>query len=148
MPIAFTGVKAGPAGMNGVYLVGTDGQAPVRLPTVNSIPNGYPSWFPDGSALTIEGSSPPFIDLIGVPDGMLLETQTSTDQIWTGESAISRNGDMLAFAGQKPEAGSQYDDDQNQIWLQALIPANSAARLRHGIASARPAAGTYARLVA
>ena len=28
MPIAFTGVKAGPAGMNGVYLVGTDGQVP------------------------------------------------------------------------------------------------------------------------
>jgi Tol biopolymer transport system component len=141
MPIAFTGVKAGPAGMNGVYLVGTDGQAPVRLPTMNSIPNGYPSWFPDGSALTIEGSSPPFIDLIGVPDGMLLETQTSTDQIWTGESAISRNADILAFAGQKPEAGSQYDDDQNQIWLQALIPANPPSDFDTGLHQLDPLQG-------
>ena len=140
-PIAFTGVKSGPTGENGVYIVGSDGQAPTRLPTVNSIPNGYPSWFPDGSALTIEGSSPPFIDLIGVPDGMLLETQTSTDQIWTGQSAISRDGKQLAFAGQMPEAGSQYNDDLNQIWLQALIPANPPPDFDTGLHQLDPMQG-------
>jgi Tol biopolymer transport system component len=127
MPIAFTGVKSGPSGENGVYLVGPDGSNATRLPTDTSIPNGYPSWFPDGSALTVEGmalTSEPFIDLIGVPDGTLLQAQTSTDQIWTGQSAISRDGSMLAFAGQMPKAGSHYSDDLNQIWLQALIPQN------------------------
>jgi hypothetical protein len=71
----------------------------------------------------------PFIDLIGVPDGMLLEQQTSNDQIWTGLSAISRDGTETEFAGQVPEAGSQYDDDRNQIWLQALIPPNPPAEV-------------------
>jgi Tol biopolymer transport system component len=127
LPIAFTGVKSGPSGESGVYLVGADGSNPTRIPTDDSVPNGYPSWFPDGSALTVEGMgmmNEPFIDLISVPDGTLIETQTSTDQIWTGESAISRDGTTLAFAGQMPEAGSQYNDDLNQIWLQALIPQN------------------------
>ncbi len=132
-PIAFTGVKSGPAGMSGVYLVDSDGSGPTPLPTADSIPNGYPSWFPDGSALAVEGSSPPFIDLVGVPDGTLLQTETSTDQIWTGESAISRDGAEIAFAGQMPEAGSQYDDDQNQIWLQALIPANPPSDFDTGL---------------
>ena len=130
MPIAFTGVKSGPSGQSGVYLAGPDGSNPTRLPTDASIPNGYPSWFPDGSALTVEGmvmTNPPVIDLIGVSDGTLLQAQTLTDQIWTGESAISRDGVMLAFAGQLPEAGSQYNDDLNQIWLQALIPQNPPA---------------------
>ena len=27
-----------------------------RLPTAASIPNGYPSWLPDGSAVTVEGA--------------------------------------------------------------------------------------------
>ena len=108
---------------------------------MDSIPNGYPSWFPDGSALTIEGASPPFIDLIGVPDGMLLETQTATDQIWTGQSAISRNGKELAFAGQRPEAGSQYNDELNQIWLQALIPANPPPDFDTGLHQLDPMQG-------
>ncbi len=127
MPIAITGVESGPSGESGVYLVAADGSNATRIPTDDSIPISYPSWFPDGSALTVEGMgmmSEPFIDLISVHDGSLLETQTSTDQIWTGQSAISRDGSQLAFAGQTPEAGSQYNDDLNQIWLQALIPQN------------------------
>jgi Tol biopolymer transport system component len=125
-PIAFTGVRNSDGGLSGIYVVGADGQAPTRLPTGDSIPSGYPSWFPDGSAVAVEGQpngfTGPFIDLVGVPDGTLLETQTSTDQIWTGEPAISRTGAMIAFAGQPPVSGSQYNDDQNQIWLQFLIP--------------------------
>lgn len=128
-PIVFSGVHHSDGGLDGIYIVGTDDQGPMRLPTAPSVPNGYPSWFPDGSAVTVEGqaggSSGPFIDLVGVPDGMLLQAQTSPDQIWTGQSAISRNGTELAFAGQGPVAGSQYDDDQNQIWLQQLIPPNT-----------------------
>ncbi|HYL59120.1 MAG TPA: hypothetical protein VEU51_09625 [Candidatus Acidoferrales bacterium] len=128
-PIAFTGVHFSDGGMSGIYVVGIDGSAPTRLPTAASIPNGYPSWLPDGSGVSVEGqaggSSGPFIDLVSVPGGMKLQTQTSTDQIWTGQSAISRSGTELAFAGQPPVAGSQYDDDQNQIWLQNLIPPNT-----------------------
>jgi dipeptidyl aminopeptidase/acylaminoacyl peptidase len=128
-PIVFTGVHHSDGGVAGIYLVGTDGQAPARVPTAESIPDGYPSWFPDGSAVTVEGqpggSTAPFIDLVGVPDGMLLQTQTSIDQIWTGQSAISRDGTALAFAGQVPISGSQYDDGHNQIWIQRLIPAGA-----------------------
>jgi Tol biopolymer transport system component len=105
--------------------VGTDGKAPTRLPTAPSIPDGYPSWFPDGSAVTVEGSNPPFIVLVGVPDGTLLQTETSTAQLWTGQAAISRDGTQLAFAAQLSQVGSQYDDDHNQIWIQRLIPANT-----------------------
>jgi Tol biopolymer transport system component len=32
---------------------------------------------------------------------------------------------MLAFAGQAPVAGSMYDDNLNQIWIQNLIPPNT-----------------------
>lgn len=53
---------------------------------------------------------------------MLLQTQTSTDQIWTGQSAISRDGTALAFAGQSPGSGSRYDDNHHQVWIQNLIP--------------------------
>jgi Tol biopolymer transport system component len=60
-----------------------------------------------------------------VPDGTLLQTETSTAQLWTGQSDISRDGAQLAFAAQVPQAGSQYDDDHNQIWIQRLIPANT-----------------------
>ncbi|MBF6570590.1 MAG: PD40 domain-containing protein [Candidatus Binataceae bacterium] len=123
-PIVFTGVADG-NGLSGIYLVGTDGLAPTRVSTATGIPDNYPSWVPDGSAVTVEGqpssSTGPFIDLVGVPDGTLLQTETSTDQIWTGQSAISRDGCELAFAGQVPVAGSQYDDDHNQIWIQHLI---------------------------
>lgn len=143
-PIAFTGVKSGPSGENGVYLVAADGSNPTRIPTDDSIPSGYPSWFPDGSALTVEGMgqmSEPFIDLIRARDGMLIEQQTSIDRIWTGQSAISRDGTMMAFAGQMPEAGSQYDDDRNQIWLQALIPANPPAGFDTGLHQLDPLQG-------
>ncbi len=128
-PIVFTGVQSPNGGVAGIYVVDADGEAPMKLPKEDSIPDGYPSWYPDGSAVAVEGQptgfSGPFIDLVGVPDGTLLETETSTDQIWTGEAAISRDGVMLAFAGQAPVAGSQYSDDQNQIWIQYLIPADT-----------------------
>lgn len=143
-PIAFTGVKSGPSGHTAVYLVAADGSNATPIMTKDSIPEGYPSWFPDGSALTVEGMvmmSEPFIDLISVPDGTLLRAQTTTDQIWTGQSAISRNGMELAFAGQKPEAGSQYDDDHNQIWLQALIPANPPPDFDSGLHQLDPLQG-------
>ncbi|HUO06080.1 MAG TPA: hypothetical protein VMU16_12860 [Candidatus Binataceae bacterium] len=144
-PIAFTGVRSGDDGIAGVYVVDAGGTSPMRLPTDDSIPDGYPSWFPDGSALTIEGqaggATEPFIDLISVPDGTLLEAQTSTDQIWTGQSAISRDGTMLAFAGQLPVAGSAYDDDRNQIWLQQLIPANPPADFDTGLHQLDPLQG-------
>jgi Tol biopolymer transport system component len=125
-PIVFTGVHHSGIGENGIYVIGTDGQAPTRLMTDPSIPQGYPSWLPDGSAVTVEGqasgASGPFIDLVGVPDGKELQIQTWTNQIWTGESSISRTGTGLAFAGQMPVAGSQYEDNLNQIWIQNLIP--------------------------
>jgi Tol biopolymer transport system component len=128
-PIAFTGVHHSGMGESGIYVIGADGSGLMRLPTSAGIPNGYPTWMPDGSAVAVEGStmsSPnPFLDLVGVPDGDELEVQTDPDQIWTGQGAISRDGVMLAFAGQAPVAGSMYDDDFNQIWIQNLIPPNT-----------------------
>jgi Tol biopolymer transport system component len=134
-PIAFTAVAFGEPGVSGVYVVSSDGESVVRLATDPSIPFGYPSWFPDGSALTVEGqthgSSGPFIDLISVPEGSLLQAETSPDEIWTGQSAISRDGSKLAFAGQTPIAGSQYDDNHNQIWLENLAARGVAPEAFH-----------------
>jgi len=85
--------------------------------------------------------SEPFIDLISVPDGTFVQAQTSTDQIWSGESAISRDGRELAFAGQMPEAGSQYNDDLNQIWLETLIPNNPPPDFDTGLHQLDPLQG-------
>ncbi len=127
-PIVFTGEDQKDPSQAGLYVVGTSGMAPMRLPT-SDVPLGYPSWTPDGSAVAVNGTPDgtvnPFIELVGVPDGIGLEQQTQPDQIWTGESSISRDGKLIAFAGQSPVQGSKYNDDQNQIWIQSLIPPNT-----------------------
>ena len=48
MPIAFTGVKSGPSGEGGVYLVGPDGTNPTRIPTDASIPTATRLGFQTG----------------------------------------------------------------------------------------------------
>jgi Tol biopolymer transport system component len=52
--------------------------------------------------------------------GELIVTLTSPDVIWTGMSAASHDGRMLAVAAQLPLTGTEYDDTNNQIWLQAV----------------------------
>jgi hypothetical protein len=66
-PIAFTGVHYAAGGLDGIYVVGTDGKAPTRLLTAPSIPDGS-IVVPEGSAVMVEGSDQPFTVLIGVPD--------------------------------------------------------------------------------
>ncbi len=125
-------------------MVGTNGLTPMRLPTSSDVPVGYPSWTPDGSAVSVNGSSRssvnPFIELVGVPDGMALKQQTQPEQLWTGESAISRDGLLLAFAGQPP-VGGMYDDDRNQIWIQSLIPPNTDPNFDTGLHQLDPLQG-------
>jgi Tol biopolymer transport system component len=122
-PIVFSGVPIGP-GDGHLWISDAAGAAPLAVDTPTDVPTGYPSWVPDGSAVTVNGqpksSSAPFIAMVGVPDGAEIAQLTSSDTIWTGESAVSRDGSQLAFAGQLPLAGNQYSDSNNQVWIQSL----------------------------
>ena len=121
-PIAFTGVLSGGGGQ--LWLSDAAGAAPFAVDTPDDVATGYPSWVPDGSAVTVNGqpksSTAPFISLVGVPSGAKLDQLTSIDTIWTGESAVSRDGTQMAFAGQLPFTGNQYSDLNNQVWIQSL----------------------------
>lgn len=82
------------------------------MPTLDHA--SYPSFFPDGASVSVEvpHMPGPFLEQIAVPSGTILATQNA---LWTGESAVSRDGSMLALAAQEPIAGGQYDDAKNLI---------------------------------
>jgi len=124
-PIAFTGMPTGPGGGH-LWLSDSGGEAPFAIDTPADVVPGYPSWLPDGSAVTVNGqpksSSAPFISLVSVPDGAEIAQLTSIDTIWTGESAVSRDGTLIAFAGQLPVTGNQYSDANNQVWIESIDP--------------------------
>ncbi len=125
-PIAFTGVPTGP-GDGHLWLSDSAGASPFAVDTPADVAPGYPSWVPDGSAVTLNGqpkvSNAPFISLVSIPDGNELAQLTLIDSIWTGESAVSRDGSQIAFAGQLPIAGNQYSDSNNQVWIESIDPA-------------------------
>jgi Tol biopolymer transport system component len=126
-PIVFTGVGGGDAHL---WLVDSAGASPFAVTTPDTVPVGYPSWLPDGSAVTtngqLKGAAGPIIALVGIPDGTDLEHLTSDSVIWTGESAVSRDGSRVAFAGQIPEPGNSYSDTNNQVWIEDFNPPNVA----------------------
>jgi Tol biopolymer transport system component len=125
-PIAFTGVPTA-GGDAQLWLSDSAGASPFPVTTPADVATGYPSWIPDGSAVTVNGQpkgfSAPFISLVGIPSGDKLAQLTSIDSIWTGESAVSRDGAQIAFAGQLPIADNQYSDSNNQIWIESINPA-------------------------
>jgi dipeptidyl aminopeptidase/acylaminoacyl peptidase len=128
-PIVFTGVPVG-SGEAHLWLVDPGGASPVSVTTPPTVPRGYPSWLPDGSAVTtngqLSGATGPIIALVGIPDGADLGHLTSDDVIWTGESAVSREGSTIAFAGQLPVLGNAYSDSSNQVWIEDFNPPNVA----------------------
>jgi hypothetical protein len=123
--IAFEGVNRGGADPSDLWIVGTDGTGlrEVRLSPSVGAPS-YPSWFPDGTSVLLTGrraSDPgPHLARVASDTGELIVTLTSPDVIWTGMSAASHDGTMLAVAAQLPLAGQEYDDTNNQIWLEAV----------------------------
>jgi Tol biopolymer transport system component len=98
-----------------LWLIDQDGSSPLMVPTLDHA--SYPSFFPDGASVSVEvpHMPGPFLEQIAVPSGTILATQ---NVLWTGESAVSRDGSMLALAAQEPIAGGQYDDAKNLIWIE------------------------------
>jgi Tol biopolymer transport system component len=123
--IAFEGVSHRGAGDSTIRVVAADGSGlrQVPLPSSVDIPS-YPSWFPDGRSLLITDRGPsdpgPHLVQVAVDSGAVIRTLTSMTVIWTGMSAVSHDGAMLALAAQLPLAGQQYTDTSNQIWVQAI----------------------------
>src|SRR5262249_919852 len=123
--IAFEGVNQSGPDPSDLWIVGTDGAGlrKVRLPPSVGTPS-YPAWFPDGTSVLLTGrggSDPgPHPGRVAADTGELIVTLTSPDVIWTGMSAASHDGRMLAVAAQLPLEGTEYDDTNNQIWLQAV----------------------------
>ena len=123
--IAFEGVDHRGNGPSALWVLGADGSdlRQVPLPPVVGNPS-YPSWFPDGASVLLTGRGAadpgPHLTRVAIDTGRPIVTLTSADVIWTGMSAASHDGAMLAVAAQLPLAGQQYDDTNNQIWIQAV----------------------------
>jgi Tol biopolymer transport system component len=123
--IAFEGVSQRGAGTSAIWVVGADGSGPREVPRPPALGSpSYPSWFPDGRSLLItdrrESDPGPHLVRIAIDTGAPILTLSSSTVIWTGMSAVSHDGSMLAVAAQVPLAGQQYDDSNNQIWIQAI----------------------------
>ena len=123
--IAFEGVDHRGTGSSALWVLGADGSNVRRVPLAAAVGSpSYPSWFPDGASLLITTRSAqepgPRLARVAIDTGKPLVTLTSADVIWTGMSAVSHDGTMLAVAAQLPLAGQQYDDTNNQIWIQAV----------------------------
>ena len=121
-PIAFTGVASDGSGH--LWLSDSAGASPFEVDTPDHVATGYPGWAPDGSAVTVSGQpksfSAPLSHLVSIPGGAKLDQLTAIDTIWAGESAVSRDGLEMAFAGQPTVAGNQYSDQNNQVWIESL----------------------------
>ena len=123
--IAFEGVGHRGAGPSSLWIVSADGSnlREVPLPSSAGSPS-YPSWFPDGTSVLItarrEQDPGPHLARVAIDTGQPIVTVTSSDVIWTGMSAVSHDGRSLAVAAQVPLAGQEYDDTNNQIWIQAV----------------------------
>jgi Tol biopolymer transport system component len=123
--IAFEGVDHRGDGSSSLWVLAADGSNLRRVPLADSVGSpSYPSWFPDGASvlITTRGADEPGPRLtrVAIDTGKPLVTLTSPDVIWTGMSAVSHHGTMLAVAAQLPLVGQQYDDTNNQIWIQAV----------------------------
>src|SRR5215468_5135974 len=123
--IAFEGVDHRGAGTSALWVVNPDGSdlRQVRLPSSVGNPS-YPSWFPGGASVLVTGRRAddpgPHLTQVAIDTGEPILTLTAPDVIWTGMSAVSHDGTMLAVAAQLPLAGQEYDDTNNQIWIQAV----------------------------
>jgi len=123
--IAFEGVDQRGASTSGLWIVNPDGSGlrQVRLPSSVGNPS-YPSWFPDGASVLVTGRRAedpgPHLTQVAIGTGEPILTLTDPGVIWTGMSAVSHDGTMLAVAAQLPLTGQEYDDSNNQIWIQAV----------------------------
>ena len=123
--IAFEGVDHRGTGSSSLWVLGADGSNLRRVPLAAAVGSpSYPSWFPDGASVLITTRRPqdpgPRLTRVRIDTGQPLVVLTSPDVIWTGMSAVSHDGTMLAVAAQLPLAGQEYDDTNNQIWIQAV----------------------------
>jgi len=123
--IAFEGVDDRGGGPSALWIVSGDGASLRTVPLPPAVGNpSYPSWFPDRASLLVterRAMDPgPHLTRVAIDTGQTIATLTSSGVIWTGMSAVSYDGRMLAVAAQLPLAGQQYDDTNNQIWIQAV----------------------------
>jgi Tol biopolymer transport system component len=128
--IAFTGVDTGNGHKLGLWLVNGDGSNPVEVPLPASVGGpSYPSWFPDGDSVAVTGLAAgepgPHLTQVAISSGDPIRMLTLPTVIWTGEPAVSRSGKMLADAAQLPIEGQQYNDANNQIWIEAVGEAST-----------------------
>jgi len=122
--IAFTGLTK-PGGVLGLWIVNADGTNPLEVSLPASVGGpSYPSWFPNGASVAVTGMAKgdpgPHLTQVAISSGNPIFTLTLPTAIWTGEPAVTHDGNFLADAAQLPIAGQQYDDANNQIWIEAV----------------------------
>ena len=121
--IAFTGVMDSETTL---WIVNGDGSDPHKIPNQSGL--AYPSWYPGGDSVAVtaaaEGGNH-VLKKIDIETGETIGQLTSPNQVYAGEPAVSPNGEMIAFAGQRklcdytePLTCQNYSDLNNQIWLE------------------------------
>jgi Tol biopolymer transport system component len=89
-------------------------------------PPAYPAWFPNGDSVMVTSSSKPgpFLARIDIATGAIMDYATDNTVVYAGEPAVSRDGSMVAFAGQRNLGDQPYSDFLNQIWVETTDPSN------------------------
>lgn len=116
--IAFTGIV--PKENADLWIVNQDGKNGRKVSLHQHTGNPfYPSWYSDEKHLVL-------VDYQGEKGGNLIdvelssgktETITNPSEIRCGMPSVSPDGDVIVFAGQKPDGTDQYDQTKNAIWL-------------------------------
>lgn len=119
--IAFTGIDDG--GLLGVYLLDVRTRDVIRLaagdPHVEVM--SYPSWYPGGRSLVVTNYAKGVNQIVRLDLDRpgVLTPMTDPSLVWAGMSSVSpstADGNPIVFAGQLPVG--EYDQDENQIWIQ------------------------------
>ena len=99
----------------GIWMIDGDGRNAHAIATEGLVAPSYPSWYPDGKTIALSDAARNVVYHLDVGRGTPVAI-THQDQVLTGMSSVSPDGDWVAFAGQK-NSGQAYSQEDNQIWL-------------------------------
>jgi Tol biopolymer transport system component len=99
----------------GIWVMDGDGRNAHALDTKGFLAPSYPSWYPDGVSINFGDAARNILYRADTRGGAPVAV-THQNQVLTGMSSVSPDGQWVVFAGQKNN-GQLYNQGDNQIWL-------------------------------